>query len=234
MHNRAARNVPGTLEEKKLKKLLLVLAVALLSGCAAQVANLKVEGVERSEQVRLQDLRPPLEKESEIFSLVITNDAYATYRVAESTTAPTAVRLLQHRAFETLQKPGAAPLDVKVNHLVVYRNLQAEFRRSSLGAAFGAIGAVVAGNTVVEPSGISHSSVDANAFDALATTEFKRALYTAAENPGRGSVHIVYIETEIGGKRVFTRTVGPLRMPEGQNSLAVVIESAIKHQLAQY
>jgi hypothetical protein len=218
-----------------LKKLLLVLAAVVLSGCAAQVANLNVVGAERSEQVRVQDLRPPIEKEGEIFSISITNEAYATYRVAESTTSPSAVRLLQHRAFEALQKPGAAPLDIKVHHLVVYRNMQAELRRSSIGVALGGvIGAVIAGNMVVDASGAAHSLVDGNAFDALASTEFKRAMYTVAENPGKGSVHIVYIDTEINGKRVFTRTLVPMKVPEGQTPMGVALESAVKYQLAQY
>lgn len=218
-----------------MKKLLLVLAAALLSGCAAQVANLNVSGVERSEQVRVQDLRPPIEKEGEIFSVNIASEQYALYRVAESVTAPSAVRLLQHRAFETLQKPGAAPVDLKVHHLVVYRNMQAELRRSSIGVALGGvIGAVVAGNMVVDASGAAHSLVDGKAFEALAPTEFRRAMYTEAENPGKGSVHIVYIDTEINGKRVFTRTLVPVKVPEGQTPMGVALESAIKYQLSRY
>jgi hypothetical protein len=218
-----------------MKRLFLVVAALVLSGCAAQVANLNVAGTERSEQVRLQDLRPASEKEGEIFSLVITSEQYALYRVAESSSVPSGVRLLQHRAFETLQKPGAAPLDLKVHHLVVYRNMQAELRRSSLGIALGGVvGAVIAGNMVVDASGAAHSLVDAKAFDALGVTEFKRALYTEAENAGKGSVHIVYIDTDINGKRVFTRTLVPMKVPDGQTPLGVALESAIKYQLAQY
>lgn len=218
-----------------MKRLLLVLAALVLSGCAAQVANLNVAGAERSEQVRVQDLRPPIEKEGEIFSISITSEQYALYRVAESVTVPSGVRLLQHRAFETLQKPGMAPLDLKVHHFVVYRNMQAELRRSSIGIALGGVmGALIAGNMVVDASGAAHSPVDGKAFDALGATEFKRALYTEAENPGKGSVHIVYIDTEINGKRVFTRTLVPMKVPEGQTPIGVALESAIKYQLAQY
>ena len=216
-----------------LKKLLLTMMV-LLSGCATQVVPLNLQGVERSEQVRVQDLRPPVEKQGEIFSLMITNDAYGLYRVAEAATAPPAIRLLQHRAYEGLAAK-ADPLQLKVHHLVVYRNMQSELRRGAIGAGLGGvIGAVIAGNTVTDPSGAVSSLADAKAFESLGATEFKRALYTEAENPGRGSVHIVYIETEMNGKRVFTRTMIPVKVKEGENSLIVALESAVKFNLAQY
>ena len=216
-----------------MKKLLLA-ALVLLSGCATQVVSLNVPEIERSAQVRVQDLRPPIEKQGEIFSLLITNDAYAIYRIAEDTTTPAAIRLLQHRAHETLGA-RSVPLEIKVHHLVVYRNMQAEFRRSAIGAGVGGIiGALIAGETVKDPSGIVSSLADEKAFSALGETEFKRALYNEQENPGRGSVHIAYLESEINGKRVFTRTLAPMKAKEGENPLTNVLEASIKFHLAQY
>lgn len=217
-----------------MKKYLIAVAV-LLSGCAAQVANVNVPGIERSVPVRISDLRPEKEKQSEIFSLLVTSDAYGTYRVPDTAVAPPATRLFQHRAFEKLGD-GAAPLDIKIHHFVVYRNLQSELRRGALGAAFGgAIGAVVAGQIKAEPSGVVTSSVDAKAFNALAATEFKRALYTEQENPGRGSVHIVYIETEIQGRRAFTRTIVPIKSGDAEKSpLVSALDTSMAFHLTQY
>jgi hypothetical protein len=216
-----------------LKRLLLLLLV-LLSGCATQVATLSIQGIERSEQVRVQDLRPPAEKEGEIFSVLITSDAYAIYRIADSAVAPPAMRLLQHRAYETL-RTEAKPMEIKVHHLVVYRNLQAEFRRSAVAFGIGGVvGAIVAGKLVTDPSGAVSSLADPGVFSSLNPTEYKRALYSEQENPGRGSVHITYIETEINGKRVFTRTMTPMTTKDGENPLANALETSVKFHLAQH
>jgi hypothetical protein len=217
-----------------MKKLWFA-ALILLSGCATQqVVPLNVHGIERSEQVRLQDLRPPSEKQGEIFSLLLTSDAYAIYRIAEDASAPPAIRFLQHRAFEALGT-RMKPLEIKIHHLVVYRNMQSEFRRGAIGVGLGGVlGGVIGANTVTDPSGIVNSLADPNAFNALQEAEFKRALYSSEENPGRGSVHIVYLESEINGKRVFTRTLAPTKVKEGENALFNVLEAATKYHLAQY
>lgn len=212
----------------------LIAMVVLLSGCAAQVATVNVPGIERSVPARITDLRPEKEKQSEIFSLLVTSDAYATYRIPDSAVVPPATRLFQHRAFEKLGA-DSGPLEIKIHHLVVYRNLQAELRRGALGAAFGGvIGAVVAGQIKAEPSGIVTSLVDAKAFEALTETEFKRALYTEQENPGRGSVHIVYIETEMQGKRAFTRTIVPMKSNTEESPLVSALNAATAFHLTQY
>jgi hypothetical protein len=215
-------------------KRLILCASFLLGGCATQVVPLNVPGIERSEAARVQDLRPATEKESEIFSLSITNEAYALYRVADAVMAPPPIRLLQHRAFETFESRGA-PADIKVRHLVVYRNLQAGMRKAVLGQAIGGlIGAAVAGKAVTDPSGMAHSLVDASAFDALEKTEYKRAQYSAEENPGRGPVYIIYVETEVNGTRAFTRTLAPHNGKEGENPLVKALEAAVAFNIAQH
>lgn len=218
-----------------LRVLFLALLAIVVSGCATQVTTLNVPNIERSNSVQVADLRPLSEKQGEIFSLSVSNDAYAIYRVADSALTPPSVRLLQHRAFEKFGN-GAGPLDVKVHHLVIYRNLQAELRRGAIFAGFGgAIGAAIAGQTTTNPAGMSTSLVDGKTFESLtAETEYKRALYTEQENPGRGSVHIVYIETEIQGKKVFTRTLVPIKSDDRGESLAVALEESIRLHQSRY
>jgi hypothetical protein len=216
-----------------MKKLLPVLLI-LIAGCAAPQATVSVPGIERSESAPVRDLRPESEKQAETFSILVTSDAYAIYRVAENTVNPPARRLLQHRAFE---KFGAAttPPEITVHHLVIYRNHQAEFRRSAIGAGIGGvIGGLVAGAYTTDPTGVTNSLVDGKVFESLRPTEYRRALYTEQENPGRGSVHIIYMETELQGKRVFTRAVAPVRGKEGENPLIAALESSIKFHLSQY
>jgi len=216
-----------------MKKLLLTLMI-LLTGCASQVTNVKVPGIERSESLRVKDMRPEIEKQSEIFSLSISNDAYAIYRVAESAVAPPAIRILQHNLFEKLGTGAQAP-EVKVMHLVIYQNRQSELRQSVIGAAIGGVlGSLAAGQATTDPTGVANSLVDSKAFESLASTEFKRALYTEQENPGRGSVYVIYIETEVQGKRVFTRGVAPIKAKADESPFAFALESSMKFHLSQY
>jgi hypothetical protein len=218
------------MNRSSMKKLLWAVVVGL-SGCAGGVAILNVTGIETSEQARIQDVRPAVEKQGENFSLLITSDAYAIARVAEGITTPTPIRLFQHRAHEAL--PGQPP--VKVLHLVVYRNSQSELRRSSIGAGLGGIiGALVAGQSVTSISGAMSSLADRAAFDSVGTDEYKRAVYTDAENLGRGSVLVVYVDTEIGGKRVFSRTLAPLLAKEGESAYLNALEASFKYHLDQY
>jgi len=207
------------------------LVLAVLSGCATQVVPLNVSGIEKSEQARVEDLRPVLEKQAENFSLLITSDAYALARVAEGITSPSPIRLFQHRAYETL--PAAS--NIKVLHLVVYRNSQSELRRGAIGAGLGGIiGAVAAGQSVSHIGGPVATLADRGAFDSVATAEYKRAVYTDEENPGRGSVLVIYVETEVDAKRVFTRTLAPLRAPAGESPFLNALEASFRYHLDQY
>jgi hypothetical protein len=87
---------------------------------------------------------------------------------------------------------------------------------------------------VKDATGALSSPVDAGQFNGLASEEYKRALYTGAENPDRASVHIIYVETEANGKRIFTRTLAPLRTKDGKLALSEALESAFKYHVSQY
>lgn len=216
-----------------MKKLLAIAAVTL-AGCAGQIANPNVTDIDRSASVPVKDLRPVTESKAETFSLLISSDAYATYRVADDSITPAGTILLRHRAYEKFGANSQPPV-IQVHHFVAYRNFQSELRRGAIGAALGgAIGAVAAGQLPTTVPGASCTSVDRTAFDSLVSDEFKRALYTEQENPGHASVHIVYIDTEINGKRVFTRTLMPLKTEESGNPYVLALEAAVSCQLSQY
>jgi hypothetical protein len=93
------------------------------------------------------------------------------------------------------------------------------------------VGALAAGPLTKAANGSTNSIVDGQAFDALAATEYKRALYSEEENPGRGNVFIVYMDIEMRGKRAFTRAIATTTKTDMVTS---AVESAIQFQLAQY
>ena len=215
-----------------MKKLIMILAVAL-TGCAGQMMNPNVSDVDRSASIPVQDLRPASESKAETFSLFLFSDAYATYRVADELITPPGTILLRHRVYEKYGEQSLPP-EIQINHFVVYRNHQSELRRGAIGSAFaGFVGAVIAGQLHTDIPGANSSSVDRAAFEALAPDEFKRALYSEQENPGHASVHIIYIDTKIQGKRVFTRTLMPLKTERGSNPFVVALEAAVSCQLSQ-
>lgn len=215
-------------------KRILILAAIALGGCAAPVTKLHIAGLDRSDKVPVSDLRPKIESEGESFSGNIFSDAYALYRIADSAVFPPAVRLLSHRAFERFGGLADAT-ELKVRHFVVYRNLQAELRRVAIGSGIGGVlGAVAVGPAVTASNGTSKIVNDLAAPLSVGMDEYKRALYTEAENPGKGSVYIVYIETELKSKRVFTRTVAPVKSKEGEMPLGMAVEAAIAFHLGQY
>lgn len=213
-------------------RIILAFAV-LLSGCATQ-STIEIPEIEQSDTLQVKDLRPEMEKQSKTFSFLITSESYGMYRLGDSETAPPGIRVLQHRIYEkygTDSTTGA----IKVHHFVVYRNMQAEFRRSSIGAGLGGVvGAMAQGPVVTDPSGIATSLVDAKTFESLAENEHKRAQYTEEENPGRGSVYVIYIETEMQGKRVFTRAVAPMKNDSSKDPFVTALESSIQFHLSQY
>ncbi len=178
-------------------------------------------------------MRPSSEKKFENFSLVVTSDAYGTYRIPDASIQPSPARLLQHRAFEKFGE--GASQEIKLYHLVAYSNVQAGLRQTAAAAAIGgALGAAVSGTPPKSMSATQSKVIDGAAFATPSGEEYKRALSSAQENPGRGAMHIIYIETEVNGKRVFSRTIGPFAATEGVNPPATFLEAAVQFHLAQY
>ena len=97
---------------------------------------------DESKTVRIRDVRPQLEAQSETFSILVTSDAYAIYRVADSALSPSATRLLQHRLFERFGN-GADLGEVKIEHLVVTGLAVRVARTALLGAFLGIPGAII-------------------------------------------------------------------------------------------
>ena len=207
---------------------------ALLAACAAPAPQIAIPSIERSATVAVRDLRPPREKQMERFSLIVTNDAYGITRIGDDPIKPPPVRLFQHRAFEKLNF-STAPLSIGIHHLVVYRNLQSWGRRGALGAAFGgAIGAAVASGSGSQRSAGGSTLVAPTVFSAAGPDEWKLALFSLAEDPGPVISYVVYIDAEIQGKRVASKTIYPSLKDNINLAIPEAVEAAIAFHLAQY
>jgi len=211
-----------------MKKLLVLLFPLVLAACATGPApKVDIPEIDKSRSVVMHDVRPATETQSEIFSYLITSERYGVIRMAEVKTDPLPLRLFQHRVYERLGAKG--PLDVTVNHLVVYLNQQGQFRAGALGGLIGL--AIVSGRE----ASMSSSVLDTAAFEsAKGDDEFKRGLFTKEENPQNASVLVVYLDATINGKRVTTKTITPLKQPEGKVPYLVALESATSFFLSQY
>lgn len=210
-------------------------AALLLAGCTtAPIQPMAVPGLEKSSTVVIEDLRPPTETQKEIFSLLITSEAYGIYRVMEAATNPTAVRLLAHRAFETFPELANSP-KIKVHHFVTYANLQSQLRKGALGGAIGgALGGVLASQSAPVPGEVYTIMIDSAAFEQTASKEHQRAFFTKLENPTKAGVNVIYIETEILGRRIATRSLVPPLKNKPNATLAEIIDISIANHLAFY
>jgi len=193
-------------------KTLLALTALALTGCASgpTVPPPTFPGIEQSDKITIEDLRPKTESEKEIFSLMITSDAYAIYRVADDATKPTGPRLLAHRAYESFPELANQPT-IKVLHFVTYANLQSQLRKTSIVAGLtGPIGVAVMGTPDYPSSQVVTTPVDSGQLEKTAgDEEYTRAYFTEQENPSKSPVNVIYIETEMLGKRVASRCLVP-------------------------
>jgi hypothetical protein len=213
--------------EHHLKKLATVL---LLSACASQPVGLQVAPTDTA-QVRIVDSRDASEKQAKTFSRFVGSGAYGISRVAEGATTPPAIRLLQLRSGEILPE---RPLTIEVHHLVTYINAQTSMRTTAIAVGMGSVGVFGTGSTPKPLETAISSVADRDAFDAAATQEHRRALFSQQENPLESAVYVVFIDTEIGGRRVFTRTVAPFGNPRKKLLIEEALEAAIKFHLEQY
>lgn len=221
-----------------MKYVLLVIVSIFVVGCATPITKVNVNGLEQSDVLLVEDLRPEVEKESEILSLLITNDAYGIYRRGDDLLDPSPIRLLQHRLYERTFKEGEKP-KLKVHHFIVYMNLQSELRRSATGVALGGIvGAGIASST--QEYGVSGFAelISEEEFQAI-PKEYQRATYSEEVNPNKASVYIVYLQADIDGKKQFVKTITPYKLPKEstKNAHAMAVETAIAYfldTLAEY
>lgn len=216
-----------------MRLLLAFLASLTLLGCATGPVSLPVENLATSAQTPVEDLRPKNEDTREIFSLVITNDRYGYFRMAQDLTDPTGPRLFAHRL---QQKYGAGPVPpTKLRHFAVYLNNRAELKTAALGIALGGvIGGAVASGTLKREGETVHTLIDAASYAALSgENEYKRAFYTDAELKAGTSAFVIFIESESQGRRRFTRTVSPTRPAQAVqgNPLHQALEAAIRFHL---
>jgi len=208
-----------------MKIALLIILPLLTIGCASPV--IKIPDIEKSNSIVINDLRPESEKQSEIFSYSISNDAYGIYRKGDSDMVPPKPKVLRHRAYEKFSDNNLLS-EINIYHMVVYWNNTSALRT---GVFFGAIGAAVA---TTNDASMNISRVDRKVFESLASEEYKRALYTKEENPESASVYVIYIDAEINGKRMFIRAMTPSTTAEGDDAHAIAVDSTVNYFLNQY
>lgn len=218
-----------------MKYFYLLILSTLIVGCAAPTVKVDVPNINESNTLSVTNLRPATEKEDKIFSLSISSDAYGTYRRGDALLNPTATRIFQHRVYEKFSLKNAKP-DIKIHHLVVYMNLKSELRRSVTGGLLGGVvGAGIAASTQKYGVDGIASIVAQKEFEAF-DEEYKRALYSEKENPNKASVYFVYLDAEINGKRVFVKTMTPVRLPKEntKNPHVAAVETASAFFLDQF
>ncbi len=115
--------------------------------------------------------------------------------------------MLAHRAYEAF--PGLADQpNIKVRHFVTYANLQSQLRKGvALGMLTGRIGVALIGPQTypVVTTPTDSAQIEKTASDE----EHTRAYFTEQENPTKAPVNVIYMDTEILGKRVASRCLVP-------------------------
>lgn len=216
---------------------LLVLSVLAATGCAVTppVPPPEYPGIEQSASVSIQDLRPATESQKEIFSLLVTSSAYGLYRIEDAATKPTGMRLLAHRAYETFPELKNQP-SIKIQHFVAYSNLQSHLRKTSILAGLtGPIGVALLASDPPKPGEVLVTPVDSTLFDKTSgDEEYTRALFTEQENPERVPVNLVWIDTEMLGKRVASRCLVPPQADKPYMYLVEAFDLCIARHLDLY
>jgi hypothetical protein len=204
------------------------LVAALMVACASKPQIIQLDREENSSQITVEDLRPQTEKEGRSFSLVIFDPAYALRRVGESAVTPKAMRVLQHRYHEKSQKRQAT---LRVRHLVAYTSVQAVARGSA--SSYSLSNKLLNDLFTTNDGRVKYGSSVIDARDAFESTEgdneFVRA-YPGTDLYG----YVVYIDTEVDGKRLLTRTIvqAPSKEPLGDHA-AQAIDQAIRFHVDQ-
>ncbi|GLQ87320.1 hypothetical protein [Dyella flagellata] len=187
-----------------MKRYIAVLLMLACTGCAPVKVN--VPDIAKSDSLQVTDMRPASEKEKKLFSLLITSKEYGVVRMGDDKLSPPPVRLLQYQAFQKFGRGDHQP-NVIVHHFVIYMNARSQLRSGAVGAAVGGmVGAMIANAIADHDTSSQTRMVDEKSFDNI-PDEYERGLYNSSENSDKGSVYIIYVDTDIDGKRVFTRTI---------------------------
>jgi hypothetical protein len=217
---------------KLMKRLIVGLLALACAGCVPP-AKVDMPDAAKSASLPVSDMRPASEKDKKIFSLLLTSKEYGVIRTGDTGLSPSPVTVLQYDAFHKL---GGADHKVTVYHFVIYINAKAHLRAQ---AVFAGIGGIIGG--MISNSVYNHSTspetqlVNQSTFDNVSgDNEYERAYYTRDEDPSNSPVYIIYLDTDIDGKRLFTRTVTPMRQQGKENSLAAGVELAITNHLNDY
>jgi hypothetical protein len=215
-----------------MKRLIVGLLALACAGCVPP-AKVDMPDAAKSASLPVSDMRPASEKDKKIFSLLLTSKEYGVIRTGDSGLSPSPVTVLQYDAF---QKLGGADHEVAVYHFVIYINAKAHLRSQAI---FAGIGGIVGG--MISHSVYNHTTspetqlINRSTFDNVSgENEYERAYYTRDEDPGNSPVYIIFLDTDIDGKRLFTRTVAPMQQQGKENALAAAVELAIKNHLNDY
>lgn len=216
-----------------MKRMLVPVLALACAACAPVVTKVNVPDIAKSEAVAVTDMRPATEKEKKIFSLMITSKQYGIWRVGDARLSPPPVKLLRYQIAKQ-SNAGDTPPKLTVYHFVVYENMKSQLRHGAVGAGLGGVvGALIGDATAARKEASQTTLVDANAFDNT-KDEYTRGLYTQTEDPNKASVFIIYLDTGINGKRIFTRTIAAASPQGKQDPLVDAVQLAIRNQLARY
>lgn len=193
--------------------------------------------------VSVKDLRPPTEKESKMFSLLVTSGAYGIERVGDGALDIAMPQAFGRFAYDKLGRNGQ-PMAISVYHMVVYMNNKAALRASALSmgvmaAVGGAVGGAIAGAVSTAPGQVrstegTHSWVDQARFDSL-DDEYERAFLTKDINGGKAFSFIIYMDADINGKRMFTKSVVPVQYDQDRKSnYNLAVTEAFQYWLTEF
>ena len=77
--------------------------------------------------------------------------------------------------------------------------------------------------------------IDGSIFQKTADKEHQRAFFTPAENPSKAAaLRVIYIETEMMGKRIASRSIVPPLASKPRVTHAEVLDICIANHLALY
>lgn len=212
-----------------MKQYILALCMLACVGCTATTSKLTAKDLAASDALTVVDARPESEKETKMFSAWASSKEFGVNRIGDKKMSPKPIRLLQHMAFEKYAASGRLPT-ITVRHLVIYQNVRTELRANAINQALGGLlGALAADASVRNDSAMHTITADERSFDSA--EEYTRGNFNTWEKEQKGSALVIYIGTEIDGKKVFTRSVIPFVSRDGQKD---GLEQVIKSHLAHY